>query len=180
MTNTEEQERKHKFEQFFIITFPKVKAFAWKILKSEDDAEDIAQDIFVKLWDNPELWEDYDTWNNYIYTMVRNHIFNFLKHKSIECNYREQMTKEDVPLYQSDIHDELYAKEIELLIKLTIDNMPIQRKTCFLMSRKQGMSNAEIAERQKISIRTVERHIYLALMDLKKTILFFFLYLLSS
>ena len=48
------------------------------------------------------------------------------------------------------------------------------------MSRKQGMSNAEIAERQKLSIRTVERHIYLALMDLKKTILFFFLYLLSS
>lgn len=57
MTYTEEQERKRKFEQFFILTFPKVKAFAWKILQSEEDAEDIAQDIFVKLWDNPDLGE---------------------------------------------------------------------------------------------------------------------------
>ena len=48
-----EQEKRRKFEQFFIMSYPKVKAFAWKILKSEDDAEDIAQDVFVKLWDNP-------------------------------------------------------------------------------------------------------------------------------
>ena len=56
MTHIGEQEKKKKFEQFFILTFPKVKAFAWKILHSEEDAEDIAQDIFVKLWDNPEIW----------------------------------------------------------------------------------------------------------------------------
>ena len=44
-----ELERKKIFEQFFILTFPRVKAFAYKIVKSEDDAEDIAQDIFVKI-----------------------------------------------------------------------------------------------------------------------------------
>ena len=44
-----ESNKKKKFEQFFIMTYPKVKAFAWKLLKSEEDAEDIAQDIFAKL-----------------------------------------------------------------------------------------------------------------------------------
>ena len=48
MTHIGEQEKKKKFEQFFILTFPKVKAFAWKILRSEEDAEDIAQDIFCQ------------------------------------------------------------------------------------------------------------------------------------
>lgn len=42
-----ESNKKKKFEQFFIMTYPKVKAFAWKLLKSEEDAEDIAQDIFA-------------------------------------------------------------------------------------------------------------------------------------
>lgn len=169
-----EQEKKRKFEQFFIATFPKVKAFAWKVLKSESDAEDIAQDVFVKLWDNPELWENKETWNSYIYTMVRNNIYNFLKHKSIEFNYQEKMAEEDSISYESDIHDQLYAKEIELLIRLALDNMTEQRRKVFVMSRYKGMSNQEIADNLKLSIRTVERHIYLALLDLKKIILIAF------
>lgn len=173
MTHSNEQIRKRQFEQFFILTFPKVKAFAWKILKSEDDAEDIAQDVFVKLWANPKLWEEKATWDGYIYTMVRNHIFNFLKHKNIEFDYQEQLIENDSSTFQTDIHDQLYAKEIELLIKLTVDKMPEQRRMVFMMSRKEGLSNAEIAEKQNISIRTVERHLYLALLDLKKIILFF-------
>ena len=59
-----EQEKRRKFEQFFIMSYPKVKAFAWKILKSEDDAEDIAQDVFVKLWDNPDIWGRMETWDS--------------------------------------------------------------------------------------------------------------------
>lgn len=100
-----ESNKKKKFEQFFIMTYPKVKAFAWKLLKSEEDAEDIAQDIFAKLWTNPEIWENQETWNSYIYTMVRNHIYNFLKHKSIRQTYQEQCTKEEPAISETDIHD---------------------------------------------------------------------------
>lgn len=169
-----EQLKKEKFERFFLITFPKVKAFAWKILKSESDAEDIAQDVFVKLWSCPEIWESQDTWNAYIYTMVRNHIYNFLKHKSIELNYQEQfINRQDTPT-QKDAEDELYAKEINLLLKMALDKMPEQRKNVFIMSRQKGMSNQEIADRLQLSVRTVERHLYLALKDLKKIILLAF------
>lgn len=117
MTHIKEQEKKRKFEQFFILTFPKVKAFAWKILHSEEDAEDIAQDIFVKLWDNPEIWENKETWDSYIYTMARNQIYNFLKHQSVELNYQEKLSQENSPSYEFDMYDKLYAKELQLLIK---------------------------------------------------------------
>ena len=179
MTYHDEQLKKRKFEQFFILTFPKVKAFAWKILQSEEDAEDIAQDIFVKLWDNPEIWEDKETWDSYIYTMSRNQIYNFLKHKSIESNYREKVIEEDSPSYEFDIYDQLYAKELQLLIKLTLDNMPEQRRKVFQMSRQKGMTNKEIADNLQLSIRTVERHISLALQELKKIILIAFFFYFS-
>lgn len=173
-----EQEKRRKFEQFFIMSYPKVKAFAWKILKSEDDAEDIAQDVFVKLWDNPDIWGRMETWDSYIYTMARNHIYNFLKHKAVEYNYQEQLAEEGSPVFEVDIHDQLYAKEIELLMKLALENMPEQRRKVFVMSRQKGMSNQEIADNLQLSIRTVERHIYLALQELKKVILIvFFFYL---
>ncbi len=161
MTHLKEQEKKRKFEQFFILTFPKVKAFAWKILHSEEDAEDIAQDIFVKLWDNPEIWENKETWDSYIYTMARNQIYNFLKHQSVELNYQEKLSQENSPSYEFDMYDKLYAKELQLLIKLTLDNMPEQRRKVFSMSRQRGMSNQEIADNLQLSVRTVERHIYL-------------------
>ena len=55
--------------------------------------------------------------------------------------------------------------------------MPEQRKKVFIMSRKEGLSNQEIADNLQLSVRTVERHIYLALQELKKVILIaFFLY----
>ena len=179
MTHIGEQEKKKKFEQFFILTFPKVKAFAWKILRSEEDAEDIAQDIFVKLWDNPEIRENKETWDSYIYTMARNQIYNFLKHQSVELSYQEKLVQEDSPSFEFDIYDKLYAKELQLLIKLTLDNMPEQRRKVFSMSRKNGMSNQEIADNLQLSIRTVERHIYLALQELKKVILIAFFFYFS-
>lgn len=176
MTFLDEQ-RKKKFEQFFIATFPKVKAFAWKVLKSEDDAEDIAQDVFVKLWSTPEIWENRETRDGYVYAMVRNHIYNFLKHKSVEHTYQERLAQEDSSVFEVDIHDQMYAEEIGLLVKLTLDAMPEQRRRVFVMSRQKGMSNREIADRFQLSVRTVERHIYLALRELKKILLIaFFLY----
>lgn len=170
--------KQEKFEQIFNEIFPKVKAFAWKILQSEEDAEDIAQDVFVKLWNTSEAWEDKETWHNYIYTMTRNHIFNFIKHKAVEQKYQQRSDLEDYNYYSTDdIHDQLYAKELQLLVKLTIDRMPEQRRKVFLMSRQEEMSHTEIAERLGVSIRTVERHIYLALGELKKVLyLFFFMF----
>lgn len=175
MIRIEEQEKKKKFERFFASTYPKVKMFAWKILKSEDDAEDIAQDVFVKLWLIPDIWDTQETKDSYIFTVVRNQIYNFLKHKSVEYAYQEKFLNENPFISEIDGYDKIYAHEIELLLKLTIDKMSEQRKKVFLMSRQKEMSNQEIADNLGISIRTVERHIYLALLELKKKLLFLIL-----
>ncbi|MFV0346132.1 MAG: RNA polymerase sigma-70 factor [Bacteroidales bacterium] len=181
MKKTNNNYNKLHFQEFFNDYFPKVKSFALQILKSEEDAEDIAQDIFVKIWENPELWADKAKSDSYLYVTTRNQIYNFLKHKTVELNHLEatarkmQITEQK----QVDQSDELHAKELELLIQMAIENMPKQRKRIFLMSRQDNMSNQEIADKLNISVRTTEHHIYQALQDLKKIILFFFIIGLS-
>lgn len=71
--------------------------------------------------------------------------------------------------------DPLYYEEALLLMRLTLDRMPERRRQIFEMSRMQGLSNADIAEQLQLSVRTVEHQIYLALKELKKTMLLFVL-----
>lgn len=164
-----------RFKAFFMKNYPRVKAFAWKMLRNEDDAEDIAQDIFTKLWAEPDLWKKHQEWDSYLFTMVRNMTLNFINHQAFEADYAERAADKLSELQDSipGLDDELHAKELQLLIKMEIERMPRQRKQIFLLSREKGLSNPEIAERLGLSIRTVERHIYLALQELKKIITFF-------
>lgn len=172
-----------RFEEFFTLYFPKVKNFAAQLLKSDFEAEDIAQDVFVKLWRIPDLWiNDYKSAESYLFTMTKNQIFDLIKHKKVERAYQEKTMEENVllgDLQHNDPLDTIYYKEIKLLILLTLEQMPEKRRQVFTMSRFEKMSNQEIAEKLDISVRTVEHHIYLALSELKKIIIysFFFIFL---
>ena len=171
--NIEEQA---KFEHIFRTMFPKVKNFAFSILKSDTEAEDIAQDVFVKILKSPEMWNTAENLSSYIYVMMRNLIFNHLKHKKTENRYLSSfMWPETATTVDPDIN-RMYAREMELLTMLTVKNMPEQRQKIFRMSRFEHLSHAEIAEKLGLSVRTVERHIYLALNDLKKVLLAFIMF----
>jgi len=159
-----------EFERFFRLNFPRAKAFALKILKSEEDAEDIAQDIFVKLWDHPELWRDKTDIDGYIFIMLKNHILNFLKRKEYRQRYEDTLPPAETLKTDTDIHDQLCARELSLLVRMAVNRMPERRKEVYLLKYRQGKSHGEIASMLGISVRTVEKHAYLALAELKKII----------
>ncbi|HAR38381.1 MAG: RNA polymerase sigma-70 factor [Bacteroidetes bacterium GWD2_45_23] len=164
---------KTRFEEIFIQYFSKVRSFAAILLKSEQEAEDVAQDIFVKLWEEPELWEG-SLAKNYLYTMVKNSILNRIKRKNIESNYinhQINLQSSDELAEFEDPLNEMYREELHLLLKVALEQMPDKRREVFEMSRFHHLSNQEIAEKLDLSVRTVEQHIYLVLKDLKKLIL---------
>ena len=72
----------------------------------------------------------------------------------------------------TSIEDSLFAKDLEDLINLAIQNMPEQRRKVFSLSRVEGLTNDEIAEKLGISKRTVENHITTALAMLRKITIF--------
>ena len=138
----------------------------------------MAQDVFTKLWTNFETWQNNDGKEGYIYAMAKNVAFDFIKHKRLENDYREEQIKKSTIkdlLGLSDPLNSLYYKEMQLIIRMALENFPERRRRIFEMSRFENMSNNEIAEKLNISVRTVEHHIYLTLLEMKKiSFLFFF------
>lgn len=164
-----------QFDDFFLKNYPKVKSFAIRILMSEYEAEDVAQEVFIKLLDMPEVWDDKKEHTTFLFTVTKNHIFNLLKRKAVERKYQEHIFQKNMLVEEFGLEGDIYAKELELVVMNAIEKMPEQRKKIFKMSRFEGKSNPEISEILKLSTRTVERHIYLALSELKK-ILFFLMF----
>lgn len=159
---------REEFGKFFVANYPRVKAYIRQILMSEQNAEDIAQDVFMKLMDRPEIWQDEERKDSYLYKATKNHIFNFIKHRNIERKYLENLPLHDQLEETFSLEDRLHYKEMRLIVMYAVDRLPERRKEIFKMSRYQGKTNREIAETLDMSVRTVERHIYLALIDIKK------------
>lgn len=157
------------FRSLFMEYFPKVKYFIVHLIKSHVIAEELAQDIFMRIWEGRAQLENIESFNSYVYRMAKNAALNYLRHKYLEESYLTEYKQETV----TNIEGDLYAREMELLEKLTVSRMPCKRRTIYEMSRRQGLTNDEIANRLGISKKTVENHLNLALKEIRKTLLLF-------
>ena len=157
------------FKALFMKYFPKMKYFIAHMVKSDDVAEELSQDIFMKIWEQREKLDKVKSFNSYIYRMAKNISINYLEHKYLEELYFENYLGET----EVTIEGELYAHEMELLEQLVVSRMPPQRKKIYEMSRKKGMKNEEISASLRISKKTVEHHLNLALKDIRKILSLF-------
>lgn len=155
------------FDAVFMAYYDKIRFFIKGIVRSDADAEELTQDIFVKLWDSREKLDPERSVNSLMYTLARNSALNFIKHKFVEQSYLSELPRE--PL-SGDSEERLYARETELIIKMTVAGMSEQRRTIYELSREKGVSNDEIAGRLGISKKTVENQLSLALKEIRKVI----------
>lgn len=166
----------HKaFESIFITYYDRIRGFIFGYIKSESDAEELTEDLFVNLWEKRASIDISKSFNSYLHTIARNTAINFLKHKYLHSAYiANALTTE----CSSTSEEELIAKELGLLIDNVIDKMPEQRKQIYILSKNRGLSNTEIAEQLNTTKRNVESQLSLALKDIRKAISVFFFTLL--
>lgn len=141
--------------------------YAVKLIKNEDDAADIIQEIFIKIWEFSEMMPGKLNFRNYLYSMVRNRVFNYIRNNRARLinNYRivcqNGVTVENEVLKQND--EKLLRQQLDN----AIDLLPPQQKKV-AESRRKGLSNKEIAENMNLSLNTVNIHYRLSLKALKK------------
>lgn len=172
------------FKQLFDRYTPRIYRFAISYLKSDPDAEELVQDVFLKLWEKRETLDESQNIRAYIFKIAINSIYNLSKRKNYKQVYNE-FVKNNFTQGNEFTWNEVVYNELVDSLNLHIDKMPAQRRDIFLMSRKDGLSNQEIAKNLNISLRTVENQIYRSVSYLREqlkpnSVFLLLLYFLNS
>ena len=159
------------FEVLYMTYAPRVEYFLRGLLKNDLEAEDITQDIFYKIWSNRETIAQIDSFKSYLFRMAKNAVYNHYSHLLVKENYIEiEKNKQN---YEDLIEEKIHAEDLELLIVMSIEKMPPQRKKIFKMSRFEHLSNDEIAQQLNISKRTVASRISQERSDARKLLVLY-------
>lgn len=153
-------------EKLFNHFYPRLYNFSKSFLKLEDGIDDILQEVFIKIWQNRENLKTFETFNSYIFTITRNLLLNELRSRLNNQKIKDRILKaslaeEYLPFEKAD-YLELKGKIEEI-----IEDLPNRQKEIFKLSRVEGLSHKEIAEKLNISTKTIEYHIGQSIKILK-------------
>lgn len=150
------------FRQLFDNYYPVVFGFMKSLLQVSEDASDVAQEVFIKLWLMRSALPDISSLRFYLYRMSLNQTINFIKRKKVASG----SLVPDIP-YDQMVEDAIDMKDKEAFIAAIVGRMPEQRRKIFIMSRIEHRTNDEIATLLHIKKKTVENHLNLALKELR-------------
>ena len=150
-----------EFETHFRRLYLPLGMYAMRIVGDADDAEDLVEDTFVKVWQSVSSGMEVADFSAFMYRSVRNRCVSFL---------RSKVEHEDVSLIP-DVSEEVIDTSVrDARIWRAIDDLPEKCREIFLMSKRDGYSNAEIADELGISIKTVKNQMTKAFSRLREVL----------
>jgi|TARA_B100000497_G_scaffold123265_1_gene155621 RNA polymerase sigma-70 factor (family 1) len=154
------------FEDVYNMYAKDIRRFLFFKTQDLDKAEDILQEVFIKLWENCSK-VDYDKVKSYIYSIANNMFLNEVKHQKVVQNYNKHNKNES-----TNESPEFIMLEKEFLEKLesTIATLPEKQREVFLMNRIEKKKYKEIALHLDISVKAVEKRMHQALVVMRKEI----------
>ncbi|MFA8300653.1 MAG: RNA polymerase sigma-70 factor [Hyphomicrobiales bacterium] len=153
------------YENMFKHYYSALCLFAMKHLHSEEQSEEIVQDLFCKLWENREDMEITVSLKSYLYGAVRLNCLRYLKTKELHRSHHKIMMIENSEAVD-DNHIE--RNELQANILKAISELPEQRRKIFELSRFEQLKYKEIAEKLSLSPKTVENQMGKALKFLRE------------
>lgn len=145
--------------------YKKLCVYAFSLVQDHTFAEDIVQNVFVKLWTSRDRVNPNISIKNFLYRSVYNEFIDHYRKKK-PVIYLEKQYLEIMHEVAEQEHENLDALIRQL--NMEIENLPSKSKQIFLMNKKEGLTHVEIAEYLNISMKTVESHMTKAFKFLSK------------
>ena len=160
------------FAFFFNLYFNQIVGFCTEFIKDRDQAKNIAQEAFLKLWLNKEKVQKINGIRAFLYTSAKSDCLNLFRHKKVVKKYfdsslRKREESLNVEVLNAMNFDTVMLKELEDLIEESVNELPDKCKQVFKMRRVEFKKNKEIAVELDISIKAVEANMTRALKHLK-------------
>jgi RNA polymerase sigma-70 factor (family 1) len=157
-------------QQAYAIIYDRYKfllyAHAFKKLQDREEARDVVQEVFVKLWNKRAQIDPRSNLAGYLYTTLRNTILNLFAHKEVQTRYTNSMAVYFTQEYAPTDH-KIRTCQLAELIDREIAALPAKMHQVFVLSRKANLNRKEISQQLGISEATVDRQIANALKLLR-------------
>ncbi len=144
--------------------------FVLRYIKVEADAEEIVQEVFVKIWESRNKLDAYTSFESFLFTIAYNTTISLLRKRANEQKYLEHLKSIQQIQKTPDLIDEIQFKELNEKVKNLLNELTPRQKEIFQLSREEGLTHDEIAQKLNISLNTVKKHMVNSLSFLKSRI----------
>ncbi|SMC64518.1 RNA polymerase sigma factor [Pedobacter africanus] len=167
---------RNAYEQIYNRYWAIMYVYARKIMADADDAQDIVQEVFTYLWHKGAELSIKTSLAVYLYTAVRYRIFDLLDHRKVRTDYKAYLQQFiDEGEYITD--NQLRERELVAVIEREVALLPAKMREMFEMSRNEGLSHKEIAEKLGVSDLTVKKQVSNAVKILKEKLKLFSIFI---
>lgn len=156
-------------ENWFKQYYEALARYAFTLVKKQEEAEDIVQKLFIKLWEKRNELDIKGNPKSYLYGAVHNSSLNHLNSAARRHAHREVEEDYSISAYEKT-DSRIESKELEQTIELAMQTLPPKCRDVFQLSRQEQLSYKEIAEQLNISTKTVENQMGKALRLMREAL----------
>ena len=144
----------------------KVYSYAYRFTRSAEEAEELTQDLFVRLWESRLAIDPERNFEGYLYILIRNSFLKTIRKNAKSVIVRFEFTGEEISYSPTD--DYINFKDCQQITDRAVGSLSPQVKTAYLLSRHEGRSHEDISRSMDLSKNTVNNHIKKSLSVLRK------------
>lgn len=160
------------FGYFYEKYFKRIQSFCVQFIYDAEEAENLAQEAFLHLWQSREGIDSINGIQSFLYTYSKSKCLNLIRHNKVKDKFKNDLLNQkerelDIEVLNSISFDTMELTELERIIQESISDLPPKTREVFIKKRFENKKNSEIAEEMQVTLKAVEAHMTKALKILK-------------